>query len=312
MNPKVSIVIPTLNRCDTLAHVLPTLANQTVSRDWFEILLCDTGSTDGTLELVAHLGLSNLRVLAAPGLSRGPARNLGIRGAKADLVLFNDADILASPQLVQRHIEAHARRPGGAIVGCEVRIDSLEEYEAACGNAPRDRADGVQPAGRRRRRTLHPAWRRRLAWFFFLTGNASVGRDALERAGMFDERFTAYGHEDLDLGYRLRRNGVRIRYEPTAVSYHYHPETLDTRLEKMEASGRATVRMYRKHHDRRILWRMGINPATWAMHSLLGGRPALGRWRQRAQSSALARTVALQLAYVSGAKAEWRRAGQLP
>ncbi len=299
MKPKVSIVVPTLNRCDTLTRVLPTLANQTVSDDTIEILLCDTGSTDGTLEMVDRLGLSNLRVLRAPGVSRGPARNLGIRSARADLVLFNDADILASPQLVERHLDAHARRPCSAIVGCEVRVDSLEDYGALTAVAGARRG-GVHP-----RRTLHPAWKRRLPWFFFLTGNASVERDALVRAGLFDDRFTAYGHEDLDLGYRLQRGGVRIRYEAAAISYHWHPETLEARLGKMEASGRATIRMYRKHHDRRILWRMGINPITWGMHSLLGGRPALGGWRQRAESSPLARAVALQLAYLSGAKAEW-------
>ncbi len=313
MNPEVTIVVPTLNRCDTLAHVLPTLANQTVPPDKIEILLCDTGSTDGTLDLISRLGLPNLSVLTAPGLSRGPARNLGIGRARASLVLFNDADILASRQLAERHLETHARWPGSAVVGCEVRVDSLEEYDAlsrAHQERRRSERPEVRRSGRRiSRRTLHPAWKRRLPWFFFLTGNASVSRDALLRAGMFDERFTGYGHEDLDLGYRLRRDGVRIRYEPGAVSYHWHPETLDARLEKMEASGRATVRMYRKHHDRRILWRMGVNPVTWRLHSLLGGGAGLDRWRRRAGRSALARTVALQLAYMSGVKAEWRRQG---
>ncbi len=299
MNPKVSIVVPTLNRCEMLARVLPTFARQSFPPDGFEILLCDGGSTDGTFELIGRLALPNLRVLACHGLARGPSRNVGIRCARAPLVLFTDADILADRELVARHVAAQERQVGAAVLGCEVRVDSQQEYEAAC-------------ADLRARRVLHPPWRRRLPWFFFITGNASVARDTLIHVGLFDDRFVAYGHEDLELGYRLRRAGVRLCYEPTAINYHWHPETLGARLEKMEASGRATIRMYRKHKDRRILWRMGVNPIAWGLHSLLGGAPATARWRARAERSTLARSVALQLAYGSGAKAEWRQPGAAP
>ena len=293
MNPRVTVVVPTLNRRDTLERVLPSLAAQTIRPGAFEILLCDSGSDDGTSDLVERLALPNLRVVRSDGCSRAGARNLGIRCAAAPLVLFNDADIIAGPELVERHVEAHARRPASAIVGCEVRVDSLDEYEAV-------------RAGRRPQRTLHPAWKHRLSWYFFLTGNASAARDALVGAGMFDERFTTYGHEDLDLGYRLQQTGLRIRYEATAVSYHWHPETLESRLEKMASSGRATIRLYRKYRDARILWRMGVNPVAWRLHSLFGGQRAQARWRRRAQTSRAALGIALQLAYLSGAKEEWK------
>ncbi len=290
---RVSIVVPTLNRCDTLAHVLPTLVRQTFPADEFEVLLCDAGSTDGTYDLVGGLGLPNLRLLRCPGLARGPSRNIGIRCARGELVLFNDADILAAPDLVAQHVRAHTDRPGAAVVGCEVRVDSLDEYE-------------VVRAHPRRRRTLHPSWKRRLSWLFFVTGNASVARETLLRVGMFDERFTEYGHEDLELGYRLQRSGVPIRHEPAAVNYHWHPETFDVRLRKMEASGRATVALYRKHRDPRILLQMGVNPITWVVHSLLRVDVERSRWRQLAGRSALARRLVLEMAYLSGAKAAWR------
>ncbi len=290
---RVSVVVPALNRCETLARVLPTLAYQTFPSDSYEILLCDAGSTDGTLDLVAGLRLSNLRVVPCPGLSRGPSRNIGIRCARGALILFNDADILADHHLIAEHVRAHDQRAGTAVVGCEVRVDSLEEYEAARANP-------------RARRTLHPPWKRRLSWLFFVTGNASVARDTLVRVGMFDDTFTAYGHEDLELGFRLQRDGVKIRHVPTAVNYHWHPETLESRLAKMHASGRATIALYRKHRDPRILLRMGVTPLTWAAHTCLGGDSALASWRTRADRSPLARRIALEMAYLSGAKAAWR------
>ena len=48
MSVKISVVIPTYNRVDKLQEVLPTLLNQTMHPDDYEILLCDAGSTDGT------------------------------------------------------------------------------------------------------------------------------------------------------------------------------------------------------------------------------------------------------------------------
>ncbi len=294
MKRPISVVIPTLNRCETLEAVLPSLAAQTLPADQYEILLCDAGTDDETSELVSRLRLPNARVLTCRGLARGPSRNVGIRCARGDIVLFTDADIVAEPDLLERHLRTHERHPGSAVVGCEVRVDSLDEIQAM-------RADP------RRRRTLHPGWKRRLSWLFFVTGNASVPRDALVRAGLFDDAITAYGHEDLELGYRLQRHGVAIRYEPHAVNYHWHPETLGARLAKMEASGRATVAMYRKHRDVRVLLWMGVNPVSWGVHAVLARDGGIERWRRRAEASPLARTVVLQLAYLSGVKTEWDR-----
>jgi glycosyltransferase involved in cell wall biosynthesis len=296
VNPDVSVVVPTLNRCDTLAHVLPTLARQTFAPDRFEILLCDTGSTDGTQALVAQLAIPNLTLVEIAHGERSVARNTGIRRARGAIVVFTDADILADTRLVEEHVRAHAMHPGAAIVGWESRVASLEEY----------RFVAVAPE---RRHRLHAARAGRLSWMFFLTGNASAARDVLLRAGAFDEAFTGYGHEDLDLGYRLRRLGVPIVYHPAAVNYHWHPESFPVRCGKMELAGRATVRFYRKHRDWRILLRMGVNPISLGVHALLPSNGRIVRaCAARADHSAACREITLQHRYLTGVKAAWREA----
>lgn len=297
MVPVVSVVVPTYNRCETLEHVLPALAGQTVSAAAYEILLCDTGSTDGTADLVCRLAIPNLTVVRVDGGERSHARNAGIRVAQGVIVLFTDADIIADSRLVEEHTRAHELYPATAVVGWESRVDSLTEY--------RD----VMAAPERRRR-LHPARARRLPWYFFLTGNASVERDLLVKAGGFDDTFTGYGHEDLELGYRLQRMGVAIVYHPAAVNYHWHPETFATRCEKMEMAGRATVRFYRKHRDWRILLRMGVNPVSLALHALVprNGR-VLRACHARSEASGACREIALQHAYLTGVKAAFRGDG---
>jgi len=299
---RVSLVVPTWNRRETLEHVLPTLAQQTFDPAEYEILLCDAGSTDGTRELVDKLKPANLTLLTLPNLGRASARNAGIRWAQGEIVLFSDADILADPRLIDEHLRAHERHANAAIVGWEVQVGSLDEYRRAA----------AEPAARSR---LHRPRERPLSWLFFLTGNASVRREDLVSAGLFDETFTAYGHEDLELGYRLERRGLRIVYSPVAVSYHWHPESLDERCAKKRLSGEATIRFYRKHRDWHILAKLGVNPFSLGWHAVL---PEQGRvmraCRARAVQSRACRAMVLEHAYLSGVRAAMadRRHGGLP
>ena len=140
-----------------------------------------------------------------------------------------------------------------------------------------------------------------MSWLFFLTGNASVDRQALLDAGMFDENFVNYGHEDLELGYRLEQAGYGIWFDHRAVCYHWHPVRLETRCANKVHSGAATRRFYEKHRDRSILLKLGVNPFTLALHSLVCAVPA---WRAKLRSQSLreglGKELTLQYFYLCG------------
>jgi glycosyltransferase involved in cell wall biosynthesis len=290
--PEISVVIPTYNRLDTLASVVPTLLAQDLDPSLYELLVCDSNSDDGTDRYLAAIRAeySNVRHLAASFSGRAAARNAGIAAASGEVVLFNDADILASPDLLSTHLRRHREQYGIAIVGLEVQVRDLDEY--------RYKRDYPSARGH-----LHPPSRKKLSWLYFLTGNASVRRDDLIAAGCFDESFTGYGHEDLELGYRLQKNGVRILYEPRAVSYHCQAVPYEDQKAKMRLAGRSTARFYRKHPDFAVMLNLGMTPVSLGMHSLLTRLPlVLGYIDRRAQSSRLARELLLQYHYVSGIK----------
>ncbi len=194
--PELSVVIPTYNRLETLRHVIPSLLRNSLAPELFEIVVADSNSNDGTAEYLAQAGAEDPRVRHLPGpySGRAMARNAGIAAARGEVVMFTDADIIASETLLERHLTRHRSAGGIAVVGMELQVDSLATYERLL----------AQPA---ERRPLHPDSRRRLTWLYFLTGNASVRRSDLERVGRFDEGFTGYGHEDLELGYRLEAAG---------------------------------------------------------------------------------------------------------
>jgi glycosyltransferase involved in cell wall biosynthesis len=291
--PEISVVVPTYNRLDTLAHVIPTLLAQDLPASEFEVLVCDSNSTDGTAEYLAsvHAQHPNVRHLPGNYTGRAMARNAGIQAAQGDVILFNDSDILASPDLLSRHLRHHRERRNVAVVGLEVQVKDLNDY-AYKRDHPEERG------------SLHKPTRKTLPWLYFLTGNASVRRDDLLRVGSFDESFTGYGHEDLELGYRLERAGITILYEPSAVNYHCQDVPHGDQVEKMRLAGRSTVRFYRKHPDFAVKLNLGMTPVSLGLHTALTKLPAvLGYLDKRADSSKFARDVVQQYYYVSGIKA---------
>jgi glycosyltransferase involved in cell wall biosynthesis len=294
LNLTISIVMPTYNRRETLEHVLPTILNQTYPKDAYEILLSDSGSTDGTREMVEAMNIPNLRMITGENRGRSGARNRGICEAKGDIILFTDADILADPHLLEEHAKIHSAKRNTAVVGREVQVDTLKEYKHVMAYPEESRC-------------LHSERTKELSWLFFLTGNASAPKEALVRVGMFDENFTGYGHEDLELGYRLKKSGMRIAYNIHALNYHWHPVPFEEKCQKMHMSGVSTVRFYRKHKDPMIKLLMGVNPVTMALHSVIAENGSLiKRCRRKAAESPSCREIVFQHSYLSGVKAALR------
>ena len=293
----LTVVIPTYNRLTTLEHVIPALLASTLEPHRYEILVCDSLSDDGTAEFLAQLSRQapQLRHLPGPYSGRAAARNAGLNEARSPIVLFTDADILPTPDLLQRHIQRHteaalAGRRSIAVVGMELQVESLAEYRRLRDNP------GL-------RKPLHPGWRKQVDWLFFLTGNASVWRNDLVDIGGFDEAFTGYGHEDLELGYRLKQAGIPLYYEPQAVNFHWHPVGYEEQRSRMVLAGRSTVRFIRKHRAFDVRLKLGMSPWNFAMHSLLQRFPGLReRLSQAGQAPGIAREIIYQYHYVSGMK----------
>jgi glycosyltransferase involved in cell wall biosynthesis len=289
--PELTVVIPTYNRLETLVHVIPSLMGQDLRAERYEVVVADSMSTDGTADYLARTAerYPRLRHLPGPYDGRAMARNAGLAAARGSVVLFTDADIIASPDLLSRHLAHHTSHEPVAVVGMELQVSSLAEYE-------RLRAHPNE------RRPLHPDSRRRLSWLYFLTGNASVRKSVLDRLHGFDENFTGYGHEDLELGYRLQQAGCKIVYDARAVNYHWHPVPYDEQKQKMELAGRSTVRFYRKHPAFTVKARLGMTSFSLAAYGLLRKRPKLVARLERAgaNKAGLARNIVYQYHYLRG------------
>lgn len=206
-------------------------------------------------------------------------------------MLFTDSDIIASPDLLSRHLAHHRELRAQAVVGMEVQVATYAEY------LTKSRSPEL-------RDPLHGTAPKRLTWLYFMTGNASVRRADLERVGGFDESFTGYGHEDLELGYRLQAGGVRLIYEPAAVNYHWQAIPYGEQKGKYELAGRSTVRFYRKHPHFLVAARLGMTPISLGIHGVVERIPGLAAWLDHAgETNGFARTLSYQYHYLNGVKA---------
>lgn len=101
--PKVSVVVPTLNEAANLPHVLPRLP-----RNLHEIIIVDGGSADDTMNVAREL-CPQARILQQPGRGKGDALACGFAAASGDVIVMIDADGSADPLEIPRFVEALVR-----------------------------------------------------------------------------------------------------------------------------------------------------------------------------------------------------------
>ena len=104
------MVIPAYNAEDYLGAQLSALENQ-VQAGPFEVIVVDNLSTDRTVEVAErYRGTLDLRIVAASERrSAAHARNVGIREARGELIVFVDADDIVDSSLLAAY-RRHAKR----------------------------------------------------------------------------------------------------------------------------------------------------------------------------------------------------------
>ncbi|MEW5981250.1 MAG: glycosyltransferase [Acidobacteriota bacterium] len=254
----ISVQLCTFNRRELALQCVNALGRVHFPPDACEIVVVDDGSTDHTADALeaAQMPMA-LQVVRQPHRGLAAARNTGIRAARGEVVLFIDDDTISDANLLAEHWRLHQRH-GRLVVMGWVRHGS----GAALGPRLPRLAD--------------------LSTSFFWTSNVSVRRADLFAAGLFDEDFTEYGWEDLELGDRLRALGLKRRRSWRAVVEHVKPSRRASDMPRIiaqaEASGRSAVIYLTKRPGLRTRLTTGLTPArrlVWRM--LDGAEPWLHR-----------------------------------
>ncbi len=238
--PKLSVILCTYNRRDTLAESIATFEKQTAPLGSFELIIVDDGSSDGTATMLAERNFAiPTQVLRRENGGLSAARNTGIAKARGELLLLVNDDTLAFPDLVERHIEAHAKLAGEKVSV----LGTFEQPPRALDNALMrsiEQSSQVFCYAAMKPGSFYD-------WNRFWTCNVSVPRAALVEAGGFDEKFRRYGCEDTDVALRLDELGYRVYFDGTARAHHRHVLDLAALKKRQRTVAQAWVHLFKKH-----------------------------------------------------------------
>jgi len=212
-----SVVVCTRDRGRSLEPTLAALAAHRAAVDW-EVIVVDNGSRDGTPAIARGFAAADparFRMVEEPVVGLSAARNRGLREARGEVVVYLDDDA----QPVDGWLEAYA----GAFVDPSV---------ASAGGPVEPVYSGPLPGWLEPRHLPYlSVWDRgsepiELRYNELPRGaNVAYRRSALGRAGEFDRRLGRIGRslrscEEIELGLRLERLGLRSLYVPAARVRH--------------------------------------------------------------------------------------------
>lgn len=181
MNSLVSIVTPSLNTGAFIEETIQSVEQQ--DYPWIEHIVLDSGSTDGTLDIIARHPTVRLITPAPQGISE--KMNLGFSKARGDIVAWMNADDFYLPGAVSKAMDALTRNPGVAVVYCNSL--QVDERSVEIG----------------RERNKQASWQEMLVRGHIPAGSAFIRREALERVGPIDARYPMV--QDWDLFLRISK-----------------------------------------------------------------------------------------------------------
>lgn len=239
----VSVLVPAYNEKECIENTVRSLM---ASDHPVEVIVVDDGSTDGTADIVAGLGLPNVRVVRQHNAGKPAALNNGIRHARHDIVVMMDGDTVFEPSTVRELVQPFGDTRVGAVAGNakvgnrDSLIGAWQHIEYVMGfNLDRRMYDvlGCMP-----------------------TIPGAVGafrRSALDRVGGMSEDTLA---EDTDITMALHRDGWRVVYAENARAWTEAPETVQ------------------QLWSQRYRWSYGTMQAIWKHRRALVERGPSGRF----------------------------------
>lgn len=207
---KYSIVIITKNRLPLLTKCL--LAVQKEFTTDTEILVVDTGSTDGTRQFL-HTCNKAVRTIYTrmSGYKYASYYNTGIKQAKGTYIIIIDDDCIVQPGYRKALETAIPHYPQSILQGSIKSIPQNNLYARIMGYHYQEWIK-LQTISGNTLKTLD-------------NKNVAIPKTLLSTYGSFSSQCNI-GSEDIELGYRMRKHGVLIRYIKKMKAFHHERTTL--------------------------------------------------------------------------------------
>jgi glycosyltransferase involved in cell wall biosynthesis len=229
----VSIIIPTFNGASRIGNCLDSLLQQTSEQN-VEILVVDDGSTDNTRNVVQYY--SGVRLISQANSGPAAARNRGASEGRGAILVFTDDDCVPMPNWLDAML---APFEDPEVVGTKGVYRTHQKSLTA---------RFVQIEYEDRYRLMA-----RFAYIDFVdTYSAAFRRDRFLKMSGYDTSFPLACAEDVELSYRMSAHGWKMKFAPSAVVYHTHPDTLSRYLKKKYKFAFWRVLAVRKNPDKAL------------------------------------------------------------
>ena len=227
--PRVSAIVCAHNAEELIGKCLASLRDSTYSD--LEVIVCDDGSTDRTLEIARAFPV---KVLELEHQGLGAARNAGIAAASGEIAAFIDADAFCHPEWAYYLALSLEGNNVVATGGPNLPLPNAGLVERAVANSPGgpmhvlvtdDRAEHVPGC------------------------NMAYKKDALASIGGFDPIYTAAG-DDVDVCWKVLDRGHEIAFAPAAQVWHHRRDSIGGYLRQQWGYGRAEKILSSRHPHR--------------------------------------------------------------
>jgi glycosyltransferase involved in cell wall biosynthesis len=227
---RLSIIIPTKNRCQYLQKALLSIEKQKLDQSLFEIIICDNNSVDETKKISYSFlnKFKNFKYIKTlePGLHVG--RNKGFQEAKGDILIYIDDDVEVFPEWLTT-INDIFKDDDVVLVGGK----NLPKWEIFASNQilemwkPNKNSDKILDCLSiidlgNKIREISP--------YYVFGCNFSVRKNIIEKTkgfhpdGMPLEKIEYRGDGETAISDFIKKNGYKTIYHPKASVYHMVPE----------------------------------------------------------------------------------------
>lgn len=209
---RISILLLTKNDAPSVASCLDAIYSQQSDNQYpFEVIAIDSGSTDGTLDVLRRFPLQ-LRQIPPESFHHARTRNLAAGYARGEILVFLSQDAIPSSSKWLQSLLSNFDDPAvGAVYGRQLpkRGSSFE------------RQDALNALYGARRIVKDPAARNDFGYLFYHFSNVnSAMRRSVWQSAQFPEHLKVF--EDLGIAKRVLDAGWKIVYEPDAPVFHSH------------------------------------------------------------------------------------------
>jgi len=218
--PFVSVIVPTFNRKDKLCRLLRSLMDSEQPEADIEIIVVDDGSSDGTEAVVRELFPEIVFVRTERPSFISHTRNVGIQNARGGLLFLIDDDNVVDKACLKTLVDSFRQCPEAGMIGPLMLY--FEQTDLIwCAGVDRSMITSLTHfIGRGQ---IDKGQFSNLIPTKDLPNAFMLRREAIIKAGPFDEVLFPIHYEESDLGERFRRAGYHIYCQPAARDWHDIP-----------------------------------------------------------------------------------------